>query len=343
MKIGTKLTLRYLFVSAIFGGFVFFILEETLFPQDGYDMLHILNVKLFAIWFFSILILYIIAYFMAKSALKPISKIIKEVEDITAMNLSKRVEIENSNDELGELALTFNNTLDRLESSFESQKLFISQVSHELRTPMAALIAELELSLYRDRSSEEYKKVIESALNDARKMDRLSKGLLDLAKANRQRAEISISPVRLDEILIDACTIISKANPEYKIDMKFHSESDDDGFITVDGNEYLLRTSFVNLIENNCKFSSDSSSMIEISFNEEEIIISFSDNGIGISTEEIEHIFTPFYRGKNRGYSSGNGIGLAIVKKIVELHKGVVEVNSAINQGTTFKLIFQHK
>lgn len=342
MKIRTKLTLRYLFVSTLLVIFVFFILEETLFPEDGYDMLHILNVKLFAIWIVSFLTLFVIGYFMARSALKPVSEIIKQVENITALNLNKRVEIEDSKDEIGELALTFNHTLDRLENSFESQKLFISHVSHELRTPMAALIAELELSLYKERTNVDYKQVIESALKDAHKIDHLSKGLLDLAKASRNRDQIAISPIRLDELLIDACNVISKVNPEYKIDMVFENESDDDRSITVDGNEYLLQTSFVNLIENNCKFSENQSSLIQIFFHDTQVIISFSDKGIGIPQEDMESIFIPFYRGKNKEYSLGNGIGLALVKRIIELHNGKIEVESEINSGTCFKVTLSH-
>ena len=159
MKIRTKLTLRYLFVTALLVIAVFFVLEELLFPQAGYDMLHILNTRLLAVWAVSFGLLFVIGYFMARSVLKPVSEIVKQVEAITASNLSKRVEVEDHKDEIGELARTFNKTLDRLEESFEAQKMFISNVSHELRTPMAALIAELELSLYKERSSEDYKKV----------------------------------------------------------------------------------------------------------------------------------------------------------------------------------------
>lgn len=342
MKIRTKLTLRYLFVSTLLVIFVFFILEETLFPQNGYDMLNILNVKLFIIWLISLIFLYVIGYFMARSALKPVSDIIKQMENITVSNLSRRVKIENSKDEIGELALTFNHTLDRLQNSFESQKLFISNVSHELRTPMAALIAELELSQHKERTIDNYKKVIDNALKDARKIERLSIGLLDLAKANHTIDQITIHPVRLDELLIDACRIIARVNPEYKIDMIFENESDDDKSLTINGNEYLLRTSFVNLIDNNCKFSPDKSCIVKIYIQKEEVIISFSDKGIGIPKEDIEYIYTPFYRGKNKEYSTGNGIGLAFVKQIIELHHGNITIQSAINEGTCFKVTLPH-
>lgn len=343
MKIRTKLTLRYLLVSTLLVIFVFFALEETLFPQKGYDMLRILNVKLFAIWTISFIILFVIGYFMAGSALKPVSHIIRQVENITASNLSKRVEVEDIKDEIGELATTFNKTLDRLEKSFESQKMFISHVSHELRTPMAALIAELELSQHKERSNQAYKQVVTNALEDAHKIERLAAGLLDLAKASYHIDQINISEVRLDELLIDACNIITKANPKYKVDLAFDNESDDDdSMITVYGNEYLLRTAFVNLIENNCKFSDNHTSLIQISFSGTKVTITFSDNGIGIQPEDLQQLFTPFYRGSNRYYSPGNGIGLALAERIITLHQGEITVRSEPGKGTCFTTILTH-
>jgi signal transduction histidine kinase len=203
MKIRTKLTLRYLFVTLLLLVAVFSVLEELLFPQAGYDMLHILNLRLLAVWVISFVLLFVIGCFMASSVLKPVSEIVEQVKDITASNLSKRVAVKDSKDEIGELAHTFNNTLDRLEKSFESQRMFISNVSHELRTPMAALIAELELSLYKERSSEDYKKVLENALADARNIEKLSNGLMDLAKTSYNASQISMTAVRLDEVLLE--------------------------------------------------------------------------------------------------------------------------------------------
>ena len=179
--------------------------------------------------------------------------------------------------------------------------MFISNVSHELRTPMAALIAELELSLYKERSSEDYKKVVENALSDARNIEKLSNGLMDLAKASYNTEQISMSAIRLDEVLLD-----------------------------------------VNLIENNCKFSSDQSSTVQISFSKHKVLIRFSDTGIGIPEEDMEHLFEPFYRGRNRDFSQGNGIGMALVERIIKLHKGAISVYSHHDKGTVFTLIFDY-
>ena len=220
--------------------------------------------------------------------------------------------------------------------------MFISHVSHELRTPMAALIAELELARHKDRSQDDYKQVIENALKDAFKIEKLSMGLLDLAKASYNLDQIALSEVRIDEILIDAVTIIKKANPQYKIDLIFNDEYDDDELITITGNEYLLRIAFVNLIENSCKFSVDMTSVIKINISNEKILIEFLDNGIGIPPEDLPMLFKPFYRGQNKSFTSGNGIGLALVDKIIKLHSGTINVDSQIGQGSCFKINLPH-
>lgn len=321
---------------------VFAVLEEMLFPQAGYDMFRILNVKLFAIWIISFAVLFVIGYFMARSVLKPVSKIVKQVEEITASNLNQRLEIDNPKDEIGELAATFNDTLDRLEKSFDSQKMFVSNVSHELRTPMSALIAELELSLHKERSNEDYKKVVENVLADARKMEKLSNGLMDLAKASYNTGQIKMTSVRIDEALLDASAMVMKAQSEYNVDLIFGNDTDDDQMVTINGNEYLLRTAFINLMENNCKFSHNHSSTVRISFSGHKVSIRFSDTGIGIPDEDMKQIFIPFYRGGNHSFSSGNGIGMTLVERIVKLHGGTISVSSRRGEGTVFTLEFEH-
>lgn len=112
--------------------------------------------------------------------------------------------MKNEKDELGELSTAFNALLERLEVSFNSQKMFVSNVSHELRTPLAALIAELDLSLQKERSGEQYRQAMQNVLLDARRMTKLIDGLLNLAKADYQKEHIKMQEIRLDELLLDA-------------------------------------------------------------------------------------------------------------------------------------------
>ncbi|WP_455638836.1 HAMP domain-containing sensor histidine kinase [Parabacteroides sp.] len=319
-----------------------YVITAAAFDGYGYAKVDALRNILLALWMIGLAILAVVGYFLSRGALSPVSNIVRKVEKITAFNLDERIPVTNGKDELDELATTFNHTLDRLEQSFDAQKMFVSNVSHELRTPMAALIGGLEVALLKERPVETYRKAIEEALSDADKVVKLSEGLLNLARASYQPEQIKMEEVRLDELLLDARELVLKANNSYKVTLIFDEEADDDAVITVSGNAYLLKTAFVNLMENNCKFSADRTSSVQISFYGEKSILRFSDSGIGIPEEDMEHLFTPFLRGSNRNYAVGNGIGMALVQKIVQLHKGNIRVHSYPGEGTVFVVELPH-
>lgn len=283
-----------------------------------------------------------VGYVFAKSALAPIRDITQEAEKITATQINKRLHVKNERDELGELSIAFNALLERLEKSFKSQKMFVSNVSHELRTPMAALIAELDISLLKERTNDEYKRAINNALFDANRVVKLINGLLDLAKSDYESDQIKMSNIRLDELLIDSIDLVLKAHPDYHVELIFDQESDDDNVITISANSYLLTIALVNMIENNCKYSPNHTSIVQISFWDEHTIVRFSDNGVGMSQTDKEKLFQLFYRGENRGDVVGYGIGMALTQKIITLHKGEISVHSKEGEGTTFLIRLPH-
>ena len=271
-----------------------YIITAAAYDGYGHSKQASLQLILLISAFIGLGLLLILGYIFAKNALAPVSKIVEEAERITASNLDLRIPVNNPKDELGELSMTFNNMLDRLEQAFESQRQFISNVSHELRTPMAALTAELEIALLKERNTDEYKKAIEYALNDTKEITKLSSGLLDLAKASYQPEQIKMSNVRFDELLLDARNLVIKANPDYKVELIFEKIPEDERFITVYCNSYLLKTALVNLMENNCKFSKNKSSMVQITYWNNMSIVRLSDTGIGISPSDLEHLSIPF-------------------------------------------------
>lgn len=133
-----------------------------------------------------------------------------EAENISATSISRRLPVKNEKDELGELATTFNDLLSRLEESFNSQKMFVSNVSHELRTPLAALMAELGITLQKERTPQQYRDALDNVMNDARRMNSLIDGLLNLAKADYGKEQISMQEIRLDELLLDVANVFSE-------------------------------------------------------------------------------------------------------------------------------------
>lgn len=281
-----------------------------------------------------------LGYYLAKSVLKPVGTISDRMKDITANKLHLRLVGYNEKDEFGELAASFNKALDIIETSFESQKMFVSNVSHELRTPLATLIGEIDLSLLKERTAEEYRNTLINSRQDTSKLIKLLNGLLDLAKASYDENNMSMSPVKIDEALLEAVELVLKGNPEYDIKLIFNQCIMENTELSIIGNEYLLKTAFVNLMENNCKYSDNKTSTVEVSLIDKRVILRFSDSGIGIPEDEIEHLFTPFFRGTNKKYVQGNGIGLALVKKVIVLHKGIINIHSVVDKGTTFTIEF---
>jgi two-component system, OmpR family, sensor histidine kinase ArlS len=306
--------------------------------QYGYNKLESLYESINWGLFISLLVIFIAGRFISKRAFDPIKEMIEKAKDISATNLHLRLKNNNSHDELSELATTFNHMLSRLENSFDSQKNFVSNISHELRTPLTAIITELELSSGSKKEVHEYDQTILNTLNDAKKMVKLINGLLDLAKASYDPSEMVFKELRVDEILLDARYEVIQANPEFKVLINFNSQHNEliaENPILMQGIEYLLKVAFTNLIENACKFSNQQECVVVIHFNQDSIHLEFKDNGIGISKPELDKIFTPFYRGENKHFATGYGIGLSLTKKIIELHRGNIEVKSQIKLGTT--------
>ncbi|MGE8434393.1 ATP-binding protein [Chryseobacterium joostei] len=308
------------------------------YDQYGYNSInHLLTISIIA--FISILILiYLAGIFLSKKALNPLSEMVEQIKRITAGKLQLRLKTTKEKDELNELAQNFNGMLERLENSFDAQKHFVSNISHELRTPLSAIITELELASEKEHTKEEYQETIRFALDDARNMVKLSNSLMDLAKASYDPNEISFSEIRLDEILLESYSKIIKENSEYKVSLNIDSEVEEPQ-LTLQGNEYLLQVAFNNLIDNACKYSPEHICSIDVKTNANSLIISFTNTGIIISPEDLQHIFEPFYRSENSKEEKGYGIGLFLTDKIIHLHHAKIKVASENNK-TVFMVIF---
>ncbi|MBV8327840.1 ATP-binding protein [Chryseobacterium sp.] len=311
------------------------------YDKYGYEYLtHLLTISIISFVIILILI-YLSGIFLSKKALSPLSEMVNQIKKITAGKLQLRLKTTKEKDELNELAQNFNGMLERLENSFDAQKHFVSNISHELRTPLSAIITELELASKKDHTKEEYQESISYALEDARNMVKLSNSLMDLAKASYDPNEISFSELRLDEILLESYTKITKENSTYKVSLNIENEIEEHELI-IRGNEYLLQVAFNNLIDNACKYSPDHSCSIDVSMNTRRLYIRFGNTGITISPEDLEHIFKPFYRSETFRKEKGHGIGLFLTEKIFILHHAAVRVNSENNK-TVFTVIFENK
>ena len=304
----------------------------------GLGKLKRLRVILLIVFIISLFIVFISGKVFVSRALTPISNIMAQVGAIGVSNLDARISEGNGKDELSQLAQTFNKMLERIESAFKTQKNFIANASHELRTPLTVITGHLEVILMNARKNEEYRRTIISVLGNIKNLNRISNRLLQLAQASSELSEADFSLIRIDEILWEAKKDIQKINDNFQISINFSESIDDEFKLKVKGNEQLLRTAISNIIDNGCKYSSDHTSEISVNDENNYVIISFHDRGIGISEAELQMIFQLFYRAKNAIGTKGHGIGLSLVEKIMKLHKGKITVKSELSKGSTFTL-----
>ncbi|HBH82444.1 MAG: hypothetical protein A2X05_06805 [Bacteroidetes bacterium GWE2_41_25] len=304
----------------------------------GLGKLKRLRVILLIVFIISLFIVFISGKIFVSRALTPISKIMSQVGAISVSNLDARISEGNGRDELAQLAQTFNKMLERIETAFRTQKNFIANASHELRTPLTVITGHLDVILMNARTNDEYRKTIISVLGNIKNLNHISNRLLQLAQASSEFSEVDFTLIRIDEILWQARKDVHKVNDTYRITINFSESIDDEFKLKVKGNEQLLRTAISNIIDNGCKYSDNHTSEISVNNENNNVIMNFSDKGIGISEEEQQMIFQPFYRAKNAIGTKGHGIGLSLVEKIISLHKGTITVKSEIMKGSTFTI-----
>ncbi|MCB9306361.1 MAG: HAMP domain-containing histidine kinase [Lewinellaceae bacterium] len=280
-------------------------------------------------------------WYFSGQALAPVSRIINEVDNMQPSNLSHRVETGNNRDELARLAETFNRLLDRVEQAFRMQRMFLSNVSHELKNPLTAVRAQLDVTLQRNRDPEEYRQALISVLDDVRSMSDIEEKLLQLARIYNDPSEIPFTRVRLDELIWSAKEQLQKRRKDYKIGLDFGEMPESESILYVQANEALLRTALLNLMDNGCKYSPDHRVQVRARFSADGAhAIEVSDNGPGIPKEEIPLIFEPFFRSARHRRIKGTGIGLSLVKSILNLHKISLSVESPDRGGTVFRMVF---
>jgi signal transduction histidine kinase len=295
-----------------------------------------LRIILIVVCLTSLLLFFIAGWVYSGKALEPISSVIRSVEEVSINSLNLRVDEGNGTDEIARLARTFNNMLSRLEDAFSLQKDFISNASHEIRTPLTSIYGQLQVLLLKDRKKIDYKSTITSVLEDIRNLSDLSNNLLLLARASSGITDKSVDYIRMDEILWQIAEDIKKLNKEFAVNIKIglDSATGDAEQMMVLGNESLLRTAVLNIVENSCKYSDDHAADVLLDCVDNKVTMTFTDRGKGIPPEDLDKIFEPFYRGNNSKTIPGHGIGLSLVQKIIQNHKGTITISSDYIVGT---------
>ena len=276
-------------------------------------------------------------YIITKNAFTPIEKIRRIAEKINEGNdLSQRINLGKGDDELHTLANTFDVMFDRLQTSFENEIQFTSDVSHELRTPITVILTQAEYGKDSISSVEDAQKSFGIIEKEGQKMSKLVSQLLTLARMERGRQKLNIENINLSELLeiiIETQTLSAKTK-----NIKFVTKIMPEIYANID--EMMIMRVFTNLISNAISYGKQNGTItVELFLQENRIVSKISDDGIGISEDKLDKIWLRFYQVDPSKNGDNSGLGLSMVKKIIELHKGEIFVESELGEGTTFTII----
>ncbi len=312
-------------------------LRGVVSEQQGLE--HILQVTRLSLQILPLLVLVsaIGGYFLTKKMLKPIQEISNSAAKIgTGDDLKQRISLAPGNDELHQLARSFNQMFERLENAFEKERQFTSDASHELRTPVSVITAQCEFTLEKPRTGEEYENALETILRQSKKMSRLINDMLDYIRLEMRAESYKKETIDLTELVESLCFDMALIK-EKDIVLSWEVEKN----ICFSGSRLLLSRLLTNLISNAYRYGKEEGHIfVCLKRREHQITLSVSDDGIGIAQEEQLKIFQRFYQADTSHSGSGTGLGLSMADQIVRFHKGSICVESALGKGSTFYIFF---
>ncbi|MGA9293121.1 MAG: ATP-binding protein [Ignavibacteriaceae bacterium] len=283
--------------------------------------------------------LFFITRFFAGKSIEPVNKVISTAEKITKENLEERIELPLHKDELYKLTSTINQLLDRLEDTVLREKQFTSDASHELRTPLAVIKGTLEVLIRKPRDVEQYESKISYCINEVNRMSNIIDQLLMLARYDSGKILPDIIKINLND---KTKSVISRLQNQL-ISKNISVKIIDDYNLPVKADPAMTDIMLENILSNSIKYSgNDTNIEVKIEQVNSAVICSIKDEGIGMTNEQVSKIFDRFYRADESRNSkiTGNGLGLSIVKKLIDLQNLKLEIKSRSNIGTTVFVIF---
>ena len=298
----------------------------------GYTLIFSYIISVLLIWFFS--------YYLVSKFLQPLEVLKNQISDTSVHRLTTDIILKNSNDEIGVLAKSFNLMTSRLDDVFQSQKDFNSSAAHEMRTPLTRMAFQLENLIQLENHSPKTKTTLQQMLQDVYQLSDLTKSLLLLSKFDKEGISSVYEEVRIDEVVFDAFESVHRNFPDFKMDFQIDEESIDDSVLTVKGVKSLLEITFINLFKNAALYSDNQEVDISIKETDFRITVNVFSIGSTIPVEEREKLFEAFMRGSNSHNKTGSGLGLRIVKRILEYHKAEISYTSLSDKENLFTVIF---
>ena len=306
---------------------------------EDFEIVQILKNILLITFPLILILLFLIARFFAGRSIKPVRTIIETSSQITKDNLQTRIPLPQNKDELYVLSENINNLLSRIENAIDREKQFTSDASHELRTPLAVIKGTMEVLIRKPRNQQEYEEKIQFCISEVDRLNHMVDQLLLLARFENQKQNVKQETIYLNALVLDNLTRFSEKSESKKLKIK--TEFTEDYYLISDN--YLVSIIISNLISNAIKYSNPNGEIaIELGKTNDEVTFSITDFGVGIAKNDLDKIFNSFYRSdvSNHPEIKGTGLGLSIVKRLCDLLKLEIAVESNLNQGTKFVLNF---
>jgi signal transduction histidine kinase len=312
-----------------------FVILASAYDSGSHNSLNkLLKIMIFVFILISVIVL-LLSRWIANKMLKPLHQFMLEVNKVGSKNMEFRVAETDNKDEINLIAKSFNQLMEELEQAFILQKTFVANASHELRTPLTRMIMAGELSLTKDRTPEEYQTVLNTMLEDTSKMEHIITGLLTLAKMDLELIRSQMDAVNLVSILLNIQANWQKQE-NLAVRLIFNIPKETEALISA--NTVLLQIALDNIISNGFKFSNQQEITCTLSHLNNNFMIQIHDQGPGIPEGERNEVFKPFYtRSQDSGYH-GEGMGLYMAHKIIDLFSGQIAVTDKKNPGCTITI-----
>ena len=306
---------------------------------EDFEIVQLLKNVLLVIFPVIILLLFFIARFFAGRSIKPVNTIIETSSQITRDNLKMRIPLPVNKDELYVLSQNINHLLDRIEQAIEREKQFTSDASHELRTPLAVIKGTMEVLIRKPRNQQEYEDKINFCISEVDRLNHMVDQLLLLARFENQKQNIKTESVYLNAILLDVLARFSDKIKTKKLIITTNFSKE----YRIESDTYLVTIILNNLVSNAIKYSNNEGEISLLLLDHSEgIQFSIIDNGIGIASTDVAKVFQSFYRSDSSNHASikGTGLGLSIVKRLCDLLKIEITIESELQVGTIINLSF---
>lgn len=318
----------------------YYILTSA-YDTNGNSKLSYLKYLLITAYVMSALLIGFFSYYFMGQFLKPLEDLNQEISEVTAHKLTTQIPVRDSNDEINVLAKSFNTMIGRLDDVFQSQKDFTASASHEIRTPITRMAFQLENLIKFGEHTPEARSSLQQIQRDVYQLSDLTNSLLLLTKFDKENIQSIYEEVRIDEVIFESYEAVEKSYPKLKMDFQISEDTSEDALLTIKGVQSLLDIVFINLFKNAAIYSDNMEVDVLITENDQDFVVDVISHGNTIPEEEQLKLFEAFKRGKNSQNISGSGLGLRIVKRILEYHGAEIRYTSPADLLNKFSVIFK--